>query len=128
MAGSKNEYSRSTPKKDKSEHEHDTPSRMDSPIAGNPAQRKNQVQSIANSIFEDGQVERVHPDDPNDLEDGNVPPETAHSPVMATNHMHEHTSHDHATGKSTTHSVPHGTDCPACGSGYMNTGGQHVGK
>lgn len=89
---------------------------MERPISGNPAQRKSQVQSIANDVMgpdlEDN--DEAEEQDEDNLEVGNHPAQSAQVPQI-----HTHTTHDHATGHSTTHSVPHGQDCPSCGPEYM---------
>ena len=103
--------------KSSSQSYHDSPSRMDRPIAGNPDQRRNQVHSIARSVMDD--TERAEPSpDPDAMEDGNHQPEIAHSSIT----HHTHTVHDHQSGESKTHKVPHGHDCPECGTEYMATG------
>lgn len=93
---------------------------MDSPITGNPAQRKSQVQSIANEVFDDG------PDAPDDLERGNHPMQASQSSVLHGQHSeadnqgegesHEHKSqHQHSKGHSYSVHV-----CPDCGEEFTD--------
>lgn len=113
MKDSKPKHNKSGPK-----HGGDHEGRMGSPIAGNPAQRKSQVQSIANDVM-GPDVPGEGPDREDSSEESIDRPANPSPAGAMIARLHSHTTHDHTTGQSVTHSVQHGQPCPACGTEYI---------